>query len=319
MIHLDVKDRKILTILDRNSRLPLSRIAKETGLPKTVVSYRINRLRQSGVIKRFYTVIDASRLGYMSLRVYLTFQDVTPQIEQEIIDFFIRDWHTYWVGSIEGRFDLVVIMWVRDINDFQSFWDKVLTQYQIYFEEQHFSIYLQLLHFRHSYLVDGGFDRSSYETTGGSDIVNVDSTDISVLNALAPDARIPLAQVARLLRTTTAAVKYRYDRLSRLGVVQGFRTHMNINRLGYQYFKVDLYFRSYSQVEEITNYVKLNPYIIYIDKSAGFADLEFEFHLPGNEQLNRIMDELILRFPGAIKNYKHFLFTKVHKMFFAPE
>ena len=114
-VKLDIKDKKILYQLDVNSRQSASQIGKQTGLPKNVVTYRINRLVEKGIINTFYTVIDAFRLGYISIRIYITFQYTTPEIEQKIIDYFIKNNYTYWIASTEGRYHLVVIMWVKNL------------------------------------------------------------------------------------------------------------------------------------------------------------------------------------------------------------
>ncbi len=57
MIKIDLKDRKILYQLDLNSRQSLTQIGKNVGLKKDVVSYRIKRLQDEGVIKNFWTVV----------------------------------------------------------------------------------------------------------------------------------------------------------------------------------------------------------------------------------------------------------------------
>jgi Lrp/AsnC family leucine-responsive transcriptional regulator len=59
MIKLDLKDRKILYELDLDARQPLTRIGKKVGLSKDVVSYRMKKLQDEGIIKNYYTVIDA--------------------------------------------------------------------------------------------------------------------------------------------------------------------------------------------------------------------------------------------------------------------
>ena len=85
MIKIDMKDKRILYELDIDSRQSLSQIGKKVGLPKNVVAYRINKLRQHGIIKTFYTVVDAYKLGYIAFRMYLTYQYMTPEIEKELI------------------------------------------------------------------------------------------------------------------------------------------------------------------------------------------------------------------------------------------
>ena len=73
---LDLKDRKILYELDLNARQTLTQIGKKVGLKKDVVSYRMKKLQDEGIIKNYYTVIDAYKLGYTLYRYYINFQYV---------------------------------------------------------------------------------------------------------------------------------------------------------------------------------------------------------------------------------------------------
>ena len=45
-IKLDSKDKKILELLYKNSRTPVSEIARKTGIPKDSVLYRVKRLEK---------------------------------------------------------------------------------------------------------------------------------------------------------------------------------------------------------------------------------------------------------------------------------
>ncbi len=326
MPKIDLKDRKILYQLDLNARKSLAEIGKKVGLPKNVVAYRINRLQELGIIKNFYTVIDASKLGYISLRFYLVFQYATPEIQEEIINYFVKNRYTYWIGSVEGRFDLVVIMWIKDLNDFYTFWEETLKKYRDYFQDQLFTIYIQLLHYRYSYLLKGIAtntklldDRQKFEITGGGKKVNIDDLDFQILKLIASDARIPVTEIAKKANTTAAIATYRIKKLIKSGVIQGFRTNIDIYNLNLQHFKVDIYLKDYKKIKEITNYIKLNPHLIYIDKSAGISDLELEFHLQNLEELHKIMKDLIIKFPNSIKNYKHFIIPKTHKVNYMPD
>ena len=57
MHKIDLKDRKILYELDLNCRQSNTQIGKKVGLKRDVVSYRINRLQEEGVIKNFWTAL----------------------------------------------------------------------------------------------------------------------------------------------------------------------------------------------------------------------------------------------------------------------
>ncbi len=57
-IKLDKKDRQILVLLNQNSRMSIHEMAKKTGIEKGTVRYRLLRLQNSGVVKRFTIAIQ---------------------------------------------------------------------------------------------------------------------------------------------------------------------------------------------------------------------------------------------------------------------
>ncbi|MEA2004048.1 MAG: Lrp/AsnC family transcriptional regulator [archaeon] len=67
---LGIKDWKILTELDKDCRQSDARIGKKVGFSQQVVSYRVNRLIDGGVIRQLYTVIDLTKRGYSSYKAY---------------------------------------------------------------------------------------------------------------------------------------------------------------------------------------------------------------------------------------------------------
>ncbi len=87
---MDLKDKRILYQLDLNARQTNTQIAKKVGLSKDVVNYRIKSLEKEGIITGYYTIIDTSKVGYFSFRVYLKLIDSTPVKEEEIINFLIN-------------------------------------------------------------------------------------------------------------------------------------------------------------------------------------------------------------------------------------
>ncbi len=60
----DETDKKILRRLGENARVPYSTLASELGISNTMVHQRVNKLKQSGVIKNATYVFDPKVLGY---------------------------------------------------------------------------------------------------------------------------------------------------------------------------------------------------------------------------------------------------------------
>lgn len=322
MVKLDLKDKKILYQLDINSRQSFSQIGKKVGLSKAVVDYRVKRLEEQGIIKNYYTLIDSFKLGYEVLRFYIIYQYTTSDIEKEIIDYFVNSKHTWVVYSIQGWFDLDVIIWIKDRNEFYNFWKEMLNNYGDYFQNQILSYYIKAHSFRPSYLLSDVYDKAEREKvviTGGGKKVDIDDLDFRILRLIAPNARISITEIARKLNKSIDVVKYRLKKLLKLDVIQGFRANIDTAKLGYQYFKVDIYLREYKQRKEIINYIKLNPHLMCINSTTGLSDLELEFHLENLPHLSYIMRDITNKFPNAVRNYKYSNAKKVHKLVWMPQ
>ncbi len=323
MVKIDLKDRRILYQLDLDSRQPLTKIGKKVGLKKDIVSYRIKRLQDEGIITDFWTLIDAYKLGYIVFRFYLVFQYVTPAIKSKIINYLVKNKRICVVNEIIGKYDLGVFLWLRNINEFYHFWDKLLDNFGDYLEEKVFSIYVQWFTYRNSYLLLEEFkksDRSDYEITGGKGkIVEIDDIDYQLLNELSENARIPLIDLAEKLNCSSQMVKYRIDNLKKSGVIQAFRVGIDTSKLGLKGFKVDVHLKEHTKRKHIINYIKYNPHLEFIGTSAGVSDLELEFVLEDSGKLNQIMQEIGLKFPSAIRKYEYFTTPVIHKLRFIPE
>jgi Lrp/AsnC family transcriptional regulator for asnA, asnC and gidA len=321
LMKVSLKDRKILYELDYDSRQSLSKIGKKVGLHKNVVLYRIKRLENLGIIGFYYTVIDSFKLGYNSFRVYLVLQNFTPAIRTEIVDYFVKNKYTWWVGTFEGSYDLAIVMWVKDMNDFHIFWEETLKRYRRFFKDQIFCNYVQLQLFRHSFIVDkyAKQDREIHEIISGGRKVKTDDLDFQILEILAKDARIPTIEIAKKINSTVDTVKNRIKRLKKLDVIQGFRVNIDYTKMGYQFYKVNINLNDYRDRGKIIRYIRLDPHLIMIDKSIGYFDLELDFWVRNLKEFHQIMDNITETFPDSIKNYIYVHDPQLHKMRYIPE
>jgi DNA-binding Lrp family transcriptional regulator len=321
MVKIDLKDRKILYNLEINSRQPLSNIAKKVGLSENSVAYRIKRLEKNEIIKNYYTIIDAFKLGYINLRFYLSYQYTTPEIEQQIINHFIKNPNVMAVYSISGRFDLETVMVIQNINSFYTFWQKTLHNYCNNFQDLALTFYIKFICFKPSYLINDSdkFDIDKFESIGDRNIVKIDNLDFQILRLIDTNARLPSTKIAKKLSTTATKVSYRIKKLIKLNVIKGFRANIDISKLGYQYFKVDIYLKDYKQRKKIIDEIKLDPHLMSIDTTTGLSHLELEFHLKDVTHLHEIMQRIHTNHPEAIRNYKHLNIKEIHKLRFLPD
>src|SRR3989344_4445775 len=98
-VKLDLKDKKILTLLDEDARLSNSQIAKRVQLSKPAIEYRLRRFEQNKVIFSYYTVIDFTRLGYSQYKIYFKFQNITLEDEKNINNYWKNNKNSVWVAQ----------------------------------------------------------------------------------------------------------------------------------------------------------------------------------------------------------------------------
>lgn len=318
---IDVKDKKILFELDMDCRQSLSQIGKRVGLSKSIVSYRINRLKKLGIIKSFYTVIDLYKLGFISPRFHFVYQYVTPDIEKKIINFFVNNKYTFIIVSTYGPFDLSVLFGLKDMRKFYSIWNEIQNKFGYYFERQSMAFYLNEIHLPLSYLKSESpkIPEKTVHLSGNQQHVQIDEIEAKILNLLADNAQMSLTYIAKKLNISARQVSYRINKMKETGIIEAFRVELDISKLGYRDFKVYLFLKEFSFRKQIIEYICKNPNLICIDETTGESHLELEFHLQSVDELNTIIQDISEKFPNAIRNYYYVTVKKLHKWLYLPK
>jgi DNA-binding Lrp family transcriptional regulator len=125
--------------------------------------------------------------------------------------------------------------------------------------------------------------------------------------------------MSKTMNLTPVAIKYRIKKLIDRKIILGFKLNIDVNKIGYQKFKTYVQLRDYSHRKEVIDFIKNNVYLTNIDTNSGESDLELEFVLENVNQLRNIMNDLIDKFSGIIRNYDIISVVKLYKYVFFPE
>jgi len=317
MEKLDVKDRKILYELDIDSRQSFAQLGKKVGLHKDVVAYRVKKLQEKGIFKKFYTEVNGYHLGYSSVKFYLTYQNVTPEIKQEILDYLVKSSYTDIVHSLEGQYDLCVISQVENIPKFYNIWKNAVNKYRDYFSNQIFCVESMGKNYKKIFLLDEKpnikDNRVTFIESSNDKKEEIDNLDKKILDLLAPNSRIRTLEIAHKLNSTVNTINSRMNRLVKTGVISRYTINIDWPKIGYQWFKADIVLKDPEKMQQIAEYAENNPNLIYRIASLGYVDLELIFALNNANQLHQIIEDLSSKFPNTIRNYKYFSVIKTHK------
>ena len=62
-LKVDERDLQLLSILEKDSRTPWTRVAKEMGVSEATVYLRVKKLEERGILEGFSIIVNPSRLG----------------------------------------------------------------------------------------------------------------------------------------------------------------------------------------------------------------------------------------------------------------
>lgn len=322
MIELDVKDKKILYQLDLNCRQSNTQIGKKVGLSRKVVEYRINRMEEIGLITNYFTVINSYMLGFDAYRYYIKFQNATNKIKDEIGEYIAKYKHIWTCSSIKGVYDLSIVVWVSNIQEFYNFWDDINDRYGDYFSEKLFSIYVKAHCYPNSYLLEENYckkERDVFQITGEAKKIDIDYIDYQILNILAINARISTVDIAKEINQSSQNVQYRINKLIEKKLIQAFRVNIDVSQIKLEHFKVDIFLNQPSKRKQLWRELELLPNIIFINTSVGYADIEIEMIVKSSDEIIEKMDKIMSKYENLIKKYNFYTGSKFYKIRCLPE
>ncbi len=319
MYKLDQKDRQIIFELDRNSRQSINELATITKLSRDVVSYRIKQLEKCEIIRKYIAVIDHARFSYQQIRLYVKLQNTTPEIEENIAHFFVKEKHCLIIYQTNGPHDLAAGFLVSSLEEYHQIYDKFLREFRRYVAHNTVSLFLSYQHFSRNYLIDKKRQDHNVITIGNNELFSYDEKDLLLLNIIKENARITLLDLARELKMTPAGVKYKLRNLEKQKVILGYKVLLDFSKLGYQYFKVDLELEDVTIIPSLAQYILQHPNVVYRDITLGGSDFEFDCEFKNDLDFYQFIDELKRLFPQKIRRYTFYQALKIYKYSYFPE
>ncbi len=161
-----------------------------------------------------------------------------------------------------------------------------------------------------------GFDsQKEYKTE------TIDETDYKILKTILKNARMKTIDIAREIGTTEMVVRYRLKKLIQNGIIIGFKPFLNIQKLGYTYFKLHVTLQNLTEEKKkkIITCIHQHPNTVHMTELVGGADIETEFQVQNNEKFYGYIQDLRLKFGEIIKEYEFMQYTQEYKFTYLPE
>lgn len=305
---LSDKDREILVELSLNGRVSLTELAKKVKLSKQVVSYRIKQMEEKKIIKRYYAITNVYSLGKTHYRVFIKYQNINTDAVGRLREYLIGHPRIAWVLYMDGDFDVFFVVWADNIIDFESVYDDVIDKFGQYFQEKYFSVATRIEYLPFRFLLDENDNRrlsSSFVFGDGYELYKPDKLEKRILKVLNSNARIYTSELAEKYGVSPRAVKKKINELVEKKIIIGFNVKIDHNLLGFTYQKVLLKLNNTSrrELEKLSDYLKQKRSVIYLLKTIGTYDFEFELMTRSPEEFYNLIKELRINFAHNIKDH----------------
>ena len=322
-ILLDIKDKKILSELDKNARQSNSQIGKKVRLSKEVVKYRIDKMVENGLIFRFHTVINYFKLGIQKFKVYLRLVDADKKKLDEIASYFQKHKKTEWVALTTGRWDLIVGFLVPNVNEFDDELQTALTKFSRHIQDKAVTTTLYLAHQTREFLEHAKkaeVSRVVYHTSKDPQ-ETIDAIDMGILRFLANNARMKVVELAKRLKTTPRVIQYRIKELEKKEVILAYRTHLDAKRMGRIFCKTIIYLENITKerLEQFIAYSSALPGAIWPQRVLGTWDFELDFELQNYDAFQDTLLGLKEKFPDIIREHEFCILAKDFKLDLFPQ
>jgi len=318
LVKLDLKDKKILTLLDENARFSNSQLAKKVGLSKPAIDYRLRRFEKNNVLFAYYAVIDSAKLGYSHYKIYFKFQDVTLENEKNMIDYWVKAKNSIWVAQVRGKWDLAVSVLAKSNFEF----GKILSQFMNQFS--HFILEKDVLLTEYSPI----YAREYLTETKPSEFVygmptkahELDETDDKMLKALSNNARMPIIELTKKTGLTRDIVTYRLKKLRKENIIVQFRTYLNLRHLGINLYKIIFRTKNFEEQAEkkLKAYISQHKKATQLLKLIGSWDVEIEFETENEDELYKVLNNIRKEFSDIIRDFDILRITETYKYDYYP-
>ena len=116
-------DIGILEILQADGRASFSSIARELGIAESTVRYRVEKLKESGVITGFQAHLNPRRIGLSITAIALIKVNAAEIVDaSETISTFEESHHLF---RTTGSYDLVSVVHARDIAHLNGLIERI--------------------------------------------------------------------------------------------------------------------------------------------------------------------------------------------------
>jgi len=233
-VKMDLKDKKLLYHLSTNARESYTQLGKKVALSKNAVKYRVERMKNEGVIKNFASVINLGAIGLDTFTLLLKFNSDIYK-DKDIISYFKNHEFADWVVSLSGEWDIFAEFVCRDLNHVSEILEGIIREFNEDLIKYELMFSRDTLRVEH--LISDFYKETKLQNIQNKerrvDVEKIDKVDRKILGLLSVDSSLGFPEIADKLNLTIDIVRYRMKNLINKRIIVKFFPEVSLPTLGY--------------------------------------------------------------------------------------
>jgi DNA-binding Lrp family transcriptional regulator len=319
----DLKDKKLLYYLVKDSKISRNVLAKKIGLSKNALNHRINVLLKKGVIEKFSILTNLASLGLNTAVIKFKFEEDVYKT-QGLLDFFVEFENSIWVAVLSGEWDLVVEFVYKEQIELSQIIEKIIEKWESSLHS--YMVYPSNDSFRVEHLIKDFYEELNLDEKYKAKIISgtskkIDNTDKRILNALSVDSGQSIVDIASNLKVSLDIIHYRIKQLIKEGIIKNFYAELNSNKLGYDLYINFFKIRSMpiEIIKKFKDYLKNHRNITYAFFDINSGTFIFTCGFNNSEKMELFLRDIKDKFGSYNDNWNYYLIKRNLKFEMFPK
>lgn len=288
---LNLKDIKLLEILDINSRSSLKDISKKLNITKQACGKKIIQLKKNNIFK-FNPVINYFNLGYNNLHMYFKLKNINSPEYDSIINNLEKDERITWIIRFFGDYDLGISIFFKTHLELKKILGgiyKLLGNYIIK-EKKHWI----LKQFIQSFNITDTFKKNITVIENPGLNPDISSNELEIIKLLKQNCKMSFLELSKILDKKPVTVKKYLSSLEKKEIIPNYKILIDYNKIGFIwslcYFKIKVN-NNISTLINILNNENRIPFISITLEDDIIIDFLSKDYSELKDYINKIKDE----------------------------
>jgi len=288
---MDNLDKKILRELIRNSRIPITLLARKLMASREVVDYRIKKLKDDKIILDFTTEFDFKKLGYIGAAVFV---QIKSKSEENFKNYLETLNNISWFSKLTGIWSFGFSILARNEEELNKSFLEIFKKFELDIIDYRF-----LIHNQNYFLSEKIFGGEIEENIKNKEEKTIlDKKDKQILKELIKNSRTTPVEISNKLKITAQAISNRIKILNRKLNIK-YSVLINFEKINLYLYSVFIKNKNLAQKNKLINFLKNHPQVNFIVEYLGDEMIEFGIFVENPYLIRKYLKEIEEEFPES--------------------